>query len=162
MNRKEIEQLIDEMSDSATEASMSLMGDSNILTLIRKVVAACVSNLKLSDELLNDIKLATTEACTNIIKHAYKFDCKKEFNLKIRANSKLIVIDLEYHDPDFDPETIPVPNLGEIKEGGLGVFLIRSIMDATNYNTNKQSGKVNLTMVKLFDSPVVKGDKNEN
>ena len=152
MNSKELDNLIKSMPETSTQVSMCLNGCPDILALIRRIIASCLDNLNLKPALLNDIKLATTEACTNVIKHAYKFDEKKTFDLRIKVSDKLILIEVTYDDPEFIPEAIPTPNLKEIKEGGLGVFIIRNIMDGTKYNTNANSGKVVLQMIKLFDS----------
>jgi anti-sigma regulatory factor (Ser/Thr protein kinase) len=107
-----IRQLIEEMPADATYMKMHVQGSSETLALIRRVLAASVQHLNLGAAMLNDIKLATTEACTNVIKHAYKFN--------------------------------------EIKEGGLGVFIIRNIMDHVDYITDGDSGRVRLQMVKIL------------
>ena len=139
------------MPEDSTQVCMILSGCPDILSLIRRIIAASVDNLSLKPALLNDIKLATTEACTNIIKHAYQFDTEKTFDLKIKVSNDLILIEVTYDDPEFMPETIPTPNLNEIKEGGLGVFIIRNIMDAAQYDTNNDTGRVILQMIKLFN-----------
>lgn len=151
LDKRKLEKLISSMPEESTQVSMILSGCPDMLALIRRIIAASVDNLSVKPALLNDIKLATTEACTNVIKHAYQFDTKRTFDLKIKVSNELILIEVSYDDPDFIPEKIPVPNLDEIKEGGLGVFIIRNIMDAAQYNTNKETGRVVLKMIKLFN-----------
>ena len=145
-----IKQLIEELPADATYMKMHVQGNSETLALIRRVIAACVQHLDLGAALLNDIKLATTEACTNVIKHAYKFNDAMSFDLEIVTSDEVFVVEVFYHDPDFVPANIPVPNLNEIKEGGLGVFIIRNIMDHVNYSTEEDSGRVRLQMVKIL------------
>jgi serine/threonine-protein kinase RsbW len=141
---------------------MQVFGSSETLSLIRRVISACVQNLNLNATLLNDIKLATTEACTNVIKHAYKFDETKCFDLLIKVNKELFFAEVLYEDPDFDPQEIPVPDLTEIKEGGLGVFIIRNIMDFVKYETDTETGKVRLKMAKDLNPQNTTGGQNEN
>ncbi|GEM_PF-142967 len=145
-----IRQLIEELPADATYMKMHVQGSSETLALIRRVLAACVQHLNLGAAMLNDIKLATTEACTNVIKHAYKFDDRMSFDLEITTSEEVFVVDVYYHDPEFVPASIPVPNLNEIKEGGLGVFIIRNIMDHVDYITDSDSGRVRLQMVKIL------------
>jgi len=145
-----IRQLIDELPADATYMKMHVQGSSETLALIRRVLAACVQHLNLGAALLNDIKLATTEACTNVIKHAYKFNERMSFDLEITTSEEVFVVDVYYHDPDFVPANIPVPDLNEIREGGLGVFIIRNIMDHVDYITESDSGRVRLQMVKIL------------
>lgn len=136
------------MPANATQMKMHVQGSSETLSLIRRVIAACVQHLDLSAALLNDIKLATTEACTNVIKHAYRFDDSMSFDLQIKTSEQVFVVEVFYEDPSFVPENIPVPDLKEIKEGGLGVFIIRNIMDHVDYQTD--GSKVRLLMVKVL------------
>ena len=102
--------------------------------------------------LLNDLKLATTEACTNVIRHAYKFDALKYYDVEMRVTDRFLMIELLYSDPGFEPDKIPVPDLKKMNEGGLGVFIIKNIMDYVKYTTNPENGNVSLKMVKLLDS----------
>ena len=139
------------MPANSTQMKMHVQGSSETLSLIRRVLAACVQHLNLSAALLNDIKLATTEACTNVIKHAYKFDDSMSFDLEIKTSEEVLVVEVFYEDPEFVPENIPIPNLKEIKEGGLGVFIIRNIMDHVDYQTEGSSGRVRLQMVKILN-----------
>jgi len=146
--QKRIKSLIEQMPANSTQMKMHVQGSSETLSLIRRVIAACVQHLDLSAALLNDIKLATTEACTNVIKHAYKFDDSMSFDLEIKTSEQVFVVEVFYEDPSFVPENIPVPDLKEIKEGGLGVFIIRNIMDHVDYQTD--GVKVRLLMVKIL------------
>jgi serine/threonine-protein kinase RsbW len=141
---------------------MQIQGSSDTLALIRRVIEACVGHLRLSASVLNDIKLATTEACTNVIKHAYKFNESMYFDLDIKTGTNLFVVEVHYEDPEFVPDNIPVPNLKEIKEGGLGVFIIRNIMDHVDYQTDQQTGKVKLLMVKILNQESSNGGQGEN
>jgi serine/threonine-protein kinase RsbW len=122
------------------------------LALLRKIIDASVNHLSLKAALLNDLKLATTEACTNVIRHAYKFDSLKYYDVEIRITNELLMVELLYCDPGFDPEKIPVPDLKKMNEGGLGVYIIKNIMDYVKYTVDSESGNVSLKMVKLFNS----------
>ncbi|MBU1106515.1 MAG: ATP-binding protein [Candidatus Riflebacteria bacterium] len=157
-----IKQLIEELPPDATHMKMHVQGSPETLALIRRVIAACVQHLDLSAALLNDIKLATTEACTNVIKHAYKFDDSMSFDLKITTSEEVFVVEVFYNDPGFIPANIPVPNLNEIKEGGLGVFIIKNIMDHVDYITDGESGRVRLQMVKILKLQDNSGGQSED
>lgn len=146
-----IAKAISEMPKTAVYAALRLRGNSNTLALIRRIVEACVCHLKLTKTAVNDIELAATEACTNIIKHAYRFDGEKFFKLELSASEEVFLIQASYADPGFVPEAIPEPNLKEIKEGGLGVYIIRNIMDHVVYQTDSSNGTVKLSMLKFLE-----------
>lgn len=149
---KDIEHMIKHLPDDAVFIKLRLNGNSDTLALVRKVIDAAVGHLSIKANLLNDLKLATTEACTNVIRHAYKFDALKFYDIEIKISGNLLMVELLYNDPNFNPEKIPVPDLKKMNEGGLGVYIIRNIMDYVKYTTDSESGSVSLKMVKLLDS----------
>lgn len=149
---KDIEYMIKHLPSDATYIKLRLNGNSDTLALVRKIIDASVNHLSLNAALLNDLKLATTEACTNVIRHAYKFDALKYYDVEMRVTNQLLMIELLYSDPGFEPDKIPVPDLKKMNEGGLGVFIIKNIMDYVKYTTDPENGNVSLKMVKLLDS----------
>lgn len=144
--------MIKHLPKNVASVSLRLNGNSDTLALVRKVIDAAVNHLSMTASLLNDLKLATTEACTNVIRHAYKFNPEKQYDVVFKITNDMLFIELNYVDPGFDPEKIPVPDLKKMNEGGLGVFIIKNIMDYVKYTTNADSGKVSLQMVKLLNS----------
>lgn len=149
---KEIEYLIKHMPEDAAFIGLRLNGNSDTLALVRRVIDASVNHLSMSAALLNDLKLATTEACTNVIRHAYKFDASRYYDVEFRITNDFLFVELIYNDPGFDPNKIPTPDLKKMNEGGLGVFIIKNIMDYVKYTTDPDSGNVSLKMVKLLNS----------
>ncbi len=149
---KDIEYMIKHLPADATYIKLRLNGNSDTLALVRKIIDASVNHLSLNAALLNDLKLATTEACTNVIRHAYKFDALKYYDVEMRVTDRFLMIELLYSDPGFEPDKIPMPDLKKMNEGGLGVFIIKNIMDYVKYTTNPENGNVSLKMVKLLDS----------
>jgi anti-sigma regulatory factor (Ser/Thr protein kinase) len=102
----------------------------------------------LPDEIL-DTQLAVEEVITNIIVHGYKkTGC--DIHLSCRFIPGGVRIQVADSAPRFDPLSIPEPELeGDIDErqiGGLGVFLLRQVMDDISYRYEK--GKNILTLKK--------------
>jgi serine/threonine-protein kinase RsbW len=90
-------------------------------------------------ERIREIELATEEALLNILNHAYPGDCKGEIEVQCErlddSGLTIRVVDtgipfnpLSFSDPDL---TTPVT---ERNPGGLGVFLIRKMMDEIRYH----------------------------
>ncbi len=119
------------------------------LSLVRDFVKKAAKDSGFNDETIGKIILAVDEACTNVIKHAYHYS--NDGDIKIRAvfdKSKFKVIITDHGEP-FNAKEIPEPNLQEYhrlkKVGGLGMFLMRKLMDEINYSTgNKTFNKVTL------------------
>jgi len=102
-----------------------------------------------SPEEILDTQLAVEEVITNIIVHGYrKAGCP--IGLAARFVSGGIEIRVSDEAPRFDPLAIPEPEIGggidERRIGGLGIFLVRKVMDELAYRY--EGGKNILTMVK--------------
>ncbi|MGE4062412.1 MAG: SpoIIE family protein phosphatase [Rhodospirillaceae bacterium] len=81
-----------------------------------------------------DLKMAVDEACQNIIRHAYKNrpdagDIVLDF---VRRGGVLEVDIMDFADP-VDPDSIRPRDLSEVRPGGLGVHLIKSVCDEAKF-----------------------------
>ena len=103
------------------------------------------------DKDVYNIQLAADEAASNIIEHAYEGVSDGLLEISCGMNSNTITIILVDHGESFDPSEVPLPDLkadlSERKIGGLGIFLMRKLMDEVHYEA--KSNKINvLTMIK--------------
>jgi serine/threonine-protein kinase RsbW len=107
------------------------------LSEIRDFIYGNASAAGFSDEVIEKIILAVDEACTNIIKHAYKLNPEGEILIKIKYNTNKLVVELTDYGISFEPEKIPDPDLRKYyqqhKVGGLGMYLIKTLMDEVKY-----------------------------
>ena len=55
----------------ATDVKLTLPARPENVSVIRHVLGAFAEALRLDDELVEDLRLAVTEACTNVVRHAY-------------------------------------------------------------------------------------------
>ena len=98
-----------------------------------------------------NIQLAADEAASNIIEHAYEGVSNGVLELSCEVKGDLLTIILVDHGESFDPSEIPLPDLkadlSDRKIGGLGIFLMRKLMDEVRYETRSNRSNV-LTMTK--------------
>ena len=97
------------------------------------------------------VQLAVDEASTNIIEHGYGLECPNRIDITcdIQEDGLKVVI---YDDAEpFNPESIPEPEINvpleDLKPCGLGIFLIRQMMDEVHYQSSPDKGNT-LTMIK--------------
>ena len=99
-----------------------------------------------------NIQLATDEAASNIIEHAYEGIADGVLELSCGFKGTAMVIILIDHGEPFDPSEIPLPDLkadlSERKIGGLGIFLMRKLMDEVHYDSQPGKNSNTLTMIK--------------
>lgn len=119
------------------------------LSSIRDFVSENALNAGLTSEEIDDIILAVDEACTNIIKHAYKSFPDGEIIIEIDYNTKKFMIKLIDYGNSFDPQSIPEPDLQKYfkqrRVGGLGLYLMKTLMDDVQYVS--VPGKYNQVML---------------
>ena len=120
------------------------------LSVIGHFIADTMEGLGADQETIYKVQLAVDEACTNIVQHAYsgrggriRLICAivdDEFIIKIRDKGR-----------PFDPNSVPVPDLGadldKRKIGGLGIYFMKKMMDEISYKFDVESGN-ELTMRK--------------
>jgi len=114
-------------------------------------VTECAQNAGLDDSETYAVQLAVDEATTNIIEHGYGGECPSRIDITCEVmNDGLKVIIYDDAEP-FDFSSVPDPeinvSLDELKPRGLGVFLMRKMMDEVKYETDPDLGNT-LTMIK--------------
>lgn len=97
-----------------------------------------------------NIRLALEEAVTNVIMYAFPKEESHSFNLSVREQNGCLVFQITDSGKEFDPTSAPEPDITLSAEerpiGGLGIFLIRRVMDKVQYD--RIDGKNVLTLVK--------------
>ena len=133
------------MSKITFDANFDLLDD------IRDFVGDMARKVGFSDREVYSIQLAADEASSNIIEHAYAGvqDGKLEVECNIfEGGMKIIMRD---RGKPFNPSSVPEPNvnadLAERKIGGLGMYLMRKLMDEVTYVSSVDGGNT-LTMIK--------------
>ena len=108
---------------------------SDIRNYFREILSGTVFNQKE----LTSILLAIEEACTNVIRHAYLYG-PGEIHIKTTLSSDKAIFELEDSGRAFDFDATVTPDLERYVEtgrkGGLGLYLIRKIMDDVSYFLN--------------------------
>jgi anti-sigma regulatory factor (Ser/Thr protein kinase) len=109
--------------------------------------------LSLTPELIFNLNLVLEEAVSNVILYAYGKEEQKEISLVAQSCDNNLVFVLTDSGTEFDPTKVPDADItlsAEEREiGGLGIFLIRQIMNTVEYQ--RIDGKNVLTMRKQLD-----------
>lgn len=118
----------------------------NYLTDVRNFVKKNGLTIGLDQKTISHIALAVDEACTNIIKHAYNNSKDNKIVVHINTSKKAFSITLSDTGNHFDPNTIVEPNIEESqkmkKGGGLGMFLMKKLMDEIKYKAKSNGNEL--------------------
>ena len=132
--------------------SLTLTNKVSEITKLNTFVKSATTALNLETDLANKIKLAVEEAVTNCIEYAYPVGTVGDVVVDIEADDSTIRFIITDSGADFDPTKVSKADttlsVDERPIGGLGVFLVRNLMDSINYERIK--GKNVLRMEKRY------------
>jgi serine/threonine-protein kinase RsbW len=121
------------------------------LDTIARFFAEAAQTAGLDERAIYAVQIAVDEACSNIIEHAYGGEGDDPIECSYQITDCGLVIILHDYGTPFDPNRIPNPALDTALEdrtvGGLGVYLIRQVMDQVRFESTADAGNI-LTMVK--------------
>ena len=112
---------------------------------IREMVVTLCRRWGCDDATAGRIALAVDEAMTNVVRHGYQNaeDGIIEFRMRPLGQSPEgggVRITIEDRGVTVDPDTIRPRPLDEIRPGGLGVHIIREVMDVAEYSARPGGG----------------------
>jgi serine/threonine-protein kinase RsbW len=133
-----------------TKSYLRIAAEPRNLAEIRCFVEEMASALGLDPVMIPNVILAVDEAVSNIIAHGYQ--CQEGVvEIAVSQERDALVIRIRDEAAPFDPTIVPPPDLTLPLEqripGGLGIHLIRQIMDEMTYRVTPQGGN-ELTLVK--------------
>ena len=105
---------------------------------------------RLPASVVNALNVALDEAVSNAINHGYDAGVRGEIAVRLRRAPEGVLLEVEDDGRPFDPLQVPPPDLTLPLErrpvGGLGIHLIRNLMDEVSYT--RIGGRNVLKMVK--------------
>lgn len=107
------------------------------LSVVRDFISSAAAEINIPKDVAENIILAVDEACTNIIKHAYKYSPDGEIIVKVKPSLSKFVVSIIDTGLSFEPDSIPEPDLQKYyrqrRVGGLGIYLMKTLMDEVKY-----------------------------
>ena len=136
--------------DAHTDAHvhMRLISDPRYLSGARELVTALARRLGFDETTGCQIALAVDEALANVMRHGYEGATDRPIWIDIwplEGGGLRLMIEDEAR--QVDPEKIKGRDLEDIKPGGLGVHIIREVMDVAKYERRPEKG-MRLTLEK--------------
>jgi len=140
------------MFKNVSKEEIQIPAQMSYLREVRDFIEFIGKKYKFEDKIVNSFKLVVDEACTNIIRHGYRDikDGKITIRAIIRRRSlTIVIIDQGI---SFDPRQVKNPDLQKYvqigKKGGLGIFMMRKLMDDIRYNVTSRGNELRLTKIR--------------
>ncbi|MFZ5519033.1 MAG: ATP-binding protein [Candidatus Zhuqueibacterota bacterium] len=119
------------------------------LRIVRLAVNHVCERIGFPQDEANNITLAVDEACSNIIKHAYCGNSDEVIEATFQMYDDRLEVLLRDFGRKANPDKIKPRKLDDVRPGGLGVHLIKSVMDVVQYDTAVEHGNL-LLLVKYI------------
>lgn len=119
---------------------LSMLGRVQHRDLVLRAVSAACKLVRpdpdqAGDATWNDFRThvvtAVSEAFNNIVLHSYAGRDDGIIEMNIRTGPNQITVELRDFGDSFDPDKVPKPDLDRLPESGLGMYIIRQLMDVS-------------------------------
>lgn len=137
--------------------ALEIPARAEFVALARLVVSAlAATDSELADARVDDLKIAVSEACTNAIEAHDAVDTDERVRVRCRSDDRGLEVSVEDQGPGFDPSRLPdhppVTDPARLKfERGLGIPLIRALVDEVEISSSEQGTAVRLLMLHAAD-----------
>jgi serine/threonine-protein kinase RsbW len=125
------------MSSLERKFSLKVPSSTENLALIREFVTIIGRQARMIEQDITKLELAVDEACANVIEHAYGHDITKDVVVRAVFDEQSLQISVIDTGAGFDPNKVrptPIEQLvAQRKSGGLGIRLIKTLMDEVVY-----------------------------
>jgi serine/threonine-protein kinase RsbW len=119
--------------------ALTVPARAEFIALGRLALTGLARTRALSAEIVADLKLALTEACSNSVRHAYDQGREGVVEIRYELSDDRIAIQVTDDGSGFDPETLERAQ-EELDEGGLGIAIIRALTDELEIGARPEGG----------------------
>ena len=122
--------------------TLTIPSDLRLLPLARAFVEAACQAGDLDKAAADAVSLATHEAVRNVIRHAHEGHPEAQVHVQCHFSPDAVEVRVLDEGAPFDLTTVPQLDPGELRLGGRGVFLMRTLMDEVNCRPRAPRGNV--------------------
>lgn len=119
---------------------------------LRSFLQTTLSELNLSDKDRHQLTLAVEEVCANLIIHSHQCNGSDQIKLEVKESPDKLIFEITDKGKAFNLLDYEVPDLKKVisekRKGGLGIILVKTIMDEIEFESNE--GKNTCRLIKWF------------
>jgi anti-sigma regulatory factor (Ser/Thr protein kinase) len=117
----------------SSDVRLNLPARPENVAVVRHVLGAFAEALHLPFEMIEDMRLAVTEACTNVVRHAYDGNEPGELEIIIRPEGDVLDVIVSDHGRGIGPSP-------DTTGPGLGLPLIAALVDSLEFQHAPRAG----------------------
>ena len=136
--------------ESVLTETLVIKNDVHEVTRFSNFIKSALEKLDIGQSLARQLRLAVEEAVVNVIDYAYPPGIEGDITIKMMSDGRVLHFQIVDEGVPFDPtekERADTTLSAEDRQiGGLGILLVRELMDSINYE--REDGKNVLTLIK--------------
>ena len=140
----------------SVKIEIQITSDPKMLSILRGAIAPICKLGGFSSDSCTKIILAVDEAVSNIMRHAYCGEDDKPIFAQFSLSANKIEIILHDFGKSVDPQKIKSRKLDDVRPGGLGVHIMKTVMDNVVYKNGTKNGNY-LILEKLLPKDTKSG-----
>lgn len=115
---------------------MEISSNPEYVGIIRLTTSGIANKIGFSIEDIEDLKVAISEACTNAIKHSLD----DVFTITYKMLENGLTIEIKDEGQGYDIKSVSEPDIENLQESGMGLFIIESLMDDVTIESQEGKG----------------------
>ncbi len=123
-----------------TADTLVITSESSELARLRSWLGEQLSLRGVDDDAQSALQVAVGELATNAIKHAYEGRAGHPIRISVASREDGVVIHVEDFGKPFDPALYRQPNLNEVNEHGLGLYIAQRLADEFSFDLARERG----------------------
>jgi len=121
------------------DIAVCLPREAETVALIRTVVTNTLLLLGVEDGCVEDVRLAVSEACTNVIDHAAGDD---EYEVRLEVDGNRCAISITNAGDGFDASNLSGEMPDTSSARGRGVAIMQAVVDTVEFRSEPEAGTV--------------------
>ena len=115
---------------------MEISANPEYVSIIRLTTSGIANKVGFCIDDIEDLKVAISEACTNAIKHSLD----ERFIIIYSIIENGLTIEVIDNGKGYDRSAVSKPDIDNLKEGGMGLFIIEALMDEVTVESQEGKG----------------------
>jgi serine/threonine-protein kinase RsbW len=125
--------------------ALTIPAKAEYIVLCRLALSGLARVRALEPVVVADLKLALTEACSNAVRHAYNEQRSGEVEVRYELEDDKLSVEVVDEGIGFDPEAAVAGAGNALDEGGLGISIIRAIVDELDIRSTDSGSSLRFT-----------------
>ena len=139
---------------SESTVTLSFPAKADYLLLARLALGGLARRMPVDADALADLKLAVTEACGNVVRHAYAEGDGGPVAVSLVVHADRLEMIVEDQGAGMERPRADEWEVNQLPEGGMGMAIMRAVVDELDVTAGADGRVTVVHMTKYFPAPV--------